>query len=91
VRTLPRWEDRDSGLTDNERSDEFARALAPRLRWPDRRCPRGRRARRRKLLIARAARWNRVSLVLDAVDVEADAVRAGRRRRLEAVSEVSSR
>ena len=27
VRTLPRWEDQDSGLTDNERSDEFARAL----------------------------------------------------------------
>jgi hypothetical protein len=37
---------------------------------------------------SRAARWNRVSLVLDAVDVEADAVRAGRRRRLEAVSEL---
>jgi hypothetical protein len=45
----------------------------------------------RKLLIARAARWNRVSLVLDAVDVEADAVRAGRRRGLEAPSELSSR
>jgi hypothetical protein len=28
VRTLPRWEDRDSGLTDNDRSDAFARALA---------------------------------------------------------------
>jgi hypothetical protein len=28
VRTLPRWEDRNSGLTDNERSDEFVRALA---------------------------------------------------------------
>jgi hypothetical protein len=28
VRTLPRWEDRDAGLTDNERSDEFVRALA---------------------------------------------------------------
>jgi hypothetical protein len=25
---LPRWEDRKSGLTDNERSDEFVRALA---------------------------------------------------------------
>jgi hypothetical protein len=25
---LQRWEDRNSGLTDNERSDEFVRALA---------------------------------------------------------------
>ena len=25
---LPRWEDRKSGLTDNERSDELVRALA---------------------------------------------------------------
>jgi hypothetical protein len=28
VRTLPRWEDRNAGLTDNERSDESGRALA---------------------------------------------------------------
>jgi hypothetical protein len=28
VRTLPRWEHRNSGLTDIERSDEFVRALA---------------------------------------------------------------
>ena len=41
----------------------------------------GRRARRRQLLIAGAVRWNRVALVLDPADVEADAVRVGRRRR----------
>ena len=28
VRTLPRWEDRNSGLTEDERSDAFVRALA---------------------------------------------------------------
>ena len=28
VRTLPRWAVRNSGLTDNERSDEFVRALS---------------------------------------------------------------
>jgi hypothetical protein len=57
----------------SDRSDEFVRALAGLvcLRWSDRRCPRGRRARCRQLLIARAARWNRASLVLDAVEVEA--------------------
>jgi len=28
VRTPPRWEDRTPGLTDNERRNEFVRALA---------------------------------------------------------------
>jgi hypothetical protein len=48
---------------DNERSDEFVRALAG-LVCVGQIDPRARRARRRQLLIAGAARSNGVSLVL---------------------------
>jgi hypothetical protein len=85
VRTLPRWEDRNSGLTDNERRRSRGLVCIGQIDAA--------RSSRQAPSVADRARGAVESgvLVLDAVEVEAGAARAGRRRRLNVVSELSSR